>query len=578
MENFSFFPDQKMSRSIDNTRHIGLDTFCKLIVNEYYKLDHFPGKSDMITDIIKSGINYLSSICRDPNEILALQQHAKSLMDNISKSKRDHLRQMSDATFYNVRNDRSEINPETHRNALFTFTDLKEIVPLLQPKAKKAFGERSLSIIDHLYEMVKMPIEVKYAFDIHITHRKSDEYLVTITTDLAPSKENPIFTPYKGYMSAHFYTNRHHKINSFYVDKDTLELRSDFWDMLVEKCDFSKIANGSSKKYTITGDLYSHRGKSTLKLGYNKKTVYVGSFVNKDGRGRYSFTKKRRLLTDSQIRGLMKIYPSTYYNPIIYQSHAVTADVIDFVSNFYCYHDLELFQIALADWFTRRPHTFPAIISGATSLFHAQGLISPTLAAQNILVTPNDVHIDHDHLGHIITGRNAGGKTSFIDMIGISLLLGQNGWPLLTDVAATLTPFGDIHLHYIEPNTISIGKSRFLDELTRIKELLPRLDPGDLILMDEPFTGTSYKDGKRKLKDLLKALAQTDCKILCTTHLSAIIPNVESILGYHNLHVGTDFTVKAGGDASSHGAEIANAVGLSYSDMQKLVKHLHKKK
>ncbi|MCX6824503.1 MAG: hypothetical protein NT085_05260 [candidate division SR1 bacterium] len=580
MREFKLFPDLKKYSYVSSTQHIGLDNFCKMIVQDYYQQKRFPGQDNMIGEIISSGVNLLSRISTDPKEIIALQDAAKLLMRNITKSKRTKLPQMNDATFYGVRNNRDGIDTETHRNALFTFTDLKQVVPVLRPATKKSFEEDSLSIIDDLYEMVKRPVEVHYSFDIKIKREEKQTYSVVVVTDLSPNKENSIFKPYKGYSKSHFYTNRYQQIESFYGDEDTLNFRDSFWEMIIGKFNFKDLAVGSSKKYTMTAKLYSHRGTSTLKLAYAKNDVYVGHYLDKHKRGNYSFTKKRKTLTDSQIYSLMKIYPSVYYNPIIFQSHEVTESVIEFVRRFCSNHTQELFQIALADWFTKRTYVFPEILmepNGTSTQFVASGLLSPTLVAQKIAVTPNDVRIDAYHLGSIITGRNAGGKTSFIDMIGITLLLVQNGWPTLSEKPAVLKPFQKIHLHYIEPNVISIGKSRYLDELIRIKELLPRLVIGDLILFDEPFTGTSYKDGKRQLKNILTILAKTDCKVLCTTHLSAIIPNVKTLPGYHNLHVGPDYTVQAGGDASSHGTEIANAQGLSFGGMKQLVKHLYKK-
>ena len=133
---------------------------------------------------------------------------------------------------------------------------------------------------------------------------------------------------------------------------------------------------------------------------------------------------------------------------------------------------------------------------------------------------PNPIYLKK-HL--IITGPNAGGKTTYVKSFLWNLLLGQTwGWTFAS--SANLSIY-DAFLHHDRIKDMVGSKSLFEAEMEKAKEVLAITHQytRPIYFMDEPFHSTPPLEGAAMLKAFLLYLAkETPCKVLITTHYFSI--------------------------------------------------------
>ncbi len=100
----------------------------------------------------------------------------------------------------------------------------------------------------------------------------------------------------------------------------------------------------------------------------------------------------------------------------------------------------------------------------------------------------------------ILTGLNAGGKSTFITGITLTILLAQT-LSITTAQSVALTPFNRINTYIKLADDIAEGKSLFLSEVDRAQNHLEtiahlQLQEFSFSIMDELFSGTNPLEGE----------------------------------------------------------------------------------
>lgn len=155
---------------------------------------------------------------------------------------------------------------------------------------------------------------------------------------------------------------------------------------------------------------------------------------------------------------------------------------------------------------------------------HVEGVVHPCIDRQKVV--PNDLHMERQNI--ILTGPNAGGKSTFIKSILINVLLNQT----ITFSNATrtrLTPFYDISSQINIPDSKGY-ESLFEAEMYRCKHKLDLLKEGmaedvpkkwALFVMDEIFNSTNPVEGIAGAFAIAKKMAEhPHCLLMFTTHYS----------------------------------------------------------
>ena len=154
----------------------------------------------------------------------------------------------------------------------------------------------------------------------------------------------------------------------------------------------------------------------------------------------------------------------------------------------------------------------------------------PTMVSDMII--PNDVHLSHSFQPRhcqIITGPNMGGKSSYVRMVGLLVLLAQIG-SFIPAKTAKLCIFENIFTRMGSEDDLSSGRSTFLCELIRMKKILSSIQSKSLVIIDELGRGTSTHDGLAIAQATLQYLWQRiGCCTLFITHFPQIATLVESL-------------------------------------------------
>jgi len=140
-------------------------------------------------------------------------------------------------------------------------------------------------------------------------------------------------------------------------------------------------------------------------------------------------------------------------------------------------------------------------------------------------IVTNDIAFDKNGIFvHILTGANSGGKSVYIQTIGIVQILFQLGL-CIPAASASLCPLQCVYTHFpSDCNTDVIsGDSRFVAECKQMKRVIEKLSEDSLLLMDESFSGTSSAEGAAVAAQVLKHICHKRCFCVYSTHIHEMV-------------------------------------------------------
>ncbi|KAI3981024.1 hypothetical protein MKX01_011074 [Papaver californicum] len=180
---------------------------------------------------------------------------------------------------------------------------------------------------------------------------------------------------------------------------------------------------------------------------------------------------------------------------------------------------------------------------------------------------PNDtnLHADEEYC-QIITGPNMGGKSCYIRQVALIAIMAQVG-SFVPASAAKLHVLDGIHTRMGSSDSIQLGRSTFLEELSEASHIIHNCTPRSMVILDELGRGTSTHDGVAiayaTLQHLLK---QIRCMVLFVTHYPKIVEVKNEFPGavgaYHVSYLATRNTCKI--------ADSESVESVSYSDQNEI--------
>ncbi len=133
-------------------------------------------------------------------------------------------------------------------------------------------------------------------------------------------------------------------------------------------------------------------------------------------------------------------------------------------------------------------------------------------------VVRNDVELNERKRILIVSGSNTGGKTVFLKMAGLLVLMCQCVIPVPVEEGSFFSPFSDILTDIGDRQDISQSLSTFSSHLTRINLILNRANSSSLVLIDELGTGTEPADGAAIAMGVVHGLIKRGAFAILTTH------------------------------------------------------------
>ena len=125
----------------------------------------------------------------------------------------------------------------------------------------------------------------------------------------------------------------------------------------------------------------------------------------------------------------------------------------------------------------------------------------------------------------VVTGANQGGKSTFLRSIGIAQIMMQAGF-FVAARSYESGLFTSFFTHFTRREDSSMNSGRLDEELGRMSQIVDRLGPATMILLNESFATTTEKEGSVIAYDIIKALLEQGVKVLTVTHLLSFAQKV----------------------------------------------------
>jgi DNA mismatch repair ATPase MutS len=164
------------------------------------------------------------------------------------------------------------------------------------------------------------------------------------------------------------------------------------------------------------------------------------------------------------------------------------------------------------------PLTQPQVMASEARLTRIEGLISLHLVLRQpqVAPVPNDVQLDDHGRIAILTGPNSGGKTTYLQAVGLAHVLFQAGLPIAAR-SAQLSPVDAIFTHFPMPETLQQG--RLAEEAARLRHICLRATAHSLVLMNESLSSTVASEATYLAQDVLCGLRAIGVRAIYATHL-----------------------------------------------------------
>lgn len=148
----------------------------------------------------------------------------------------------------------------------------------------------------------------------------------------------------------------------------------------------------------------------------------------------------------------------------------------------------------------------------------ASGLYDASLAlAAERRVVANDLDANGKTL-LVITGANTGGKSTFMRSIGLAQLMMQAGM-FVAAKEFTAEVSAGLFTHYKREEDAAMESGKLDEELGRMSEIVDRLEPGAMVLLNESFAATNEREGSQIAEQIVRALIERRIKVCFVTHL-----------------------------------------------------------
>ena len=141
--------------------------------------------------------------------------------------------------------------------------------------------------------------------------------------------------------------------------------------------------------------------------------------------------------------------------------------------------------------------------------------------------------------GIVITGPNTGGKTVAIKTVALCAMMAQCGLHVPAETAE-ICMFSNILCDIGDGQNLSENLSTFSAHITNVLDILKRVNPESLVIMDELGSGTDPQEGMGIAVAILEELKKSGALYLVTTHYPEIKSYAEREAGVINARMTFD--------------------------------------
>ncbi|MBQ7916204.1 MAG: hypothetical protein IJ315_05390, partial [Firmicutes bacterium] len=217
-------------------------------------------------------------------------------------------------------------------------------------------------------------------------------------------------------------------------------------------------------------------------------------------------------------------------------------------------------------------------------LLKAEGMVYPELVLNADNIEGNPVILINGG-GVIVTGANHSGKTSYLKTIGQTILLAQLGF-YVPAVKVAFRPVKHIYTLFSAGEDREMTASRMGVEIKILAEMLEKVEPDDLVLINEPLTSTNPVEAISICAELVQKFLEKKVSNLMVTHLydvyfllkttlpEALQPQLKSLVtqAYYDENEGMVYSYKLVESeplGNSYAKQTAESFGITLQDLVK---------
>jgi DNA mismatch repair protein MutS len=168
------------------------------------------------------------------------------------------------------------------------------------------------------------------------------------------------------------------------------------------------------------------------------------------------------------------------------------------------------------------PFCQPEIAPADERVSQIEGLVNLNLALRTVngqtgqaVPVQNDAVFDDTGRIAILTGPNSGGKTTYLQAVGLAHVLFQAGL-FIPAVRARISPVDDILTHF---PALETQQGRLAEEASRLRNICLKATRYSLVLLNESLSSTIASEALYLAQDLLCSLRYIGVRAVYATHL-----------------------------------------------------------
>ncbi len=130
----------------------------------------------------------------------------------------------------------------------------------------------------------------------------------------------------------------------------------------------------------------------------------------------------------------------------------------------------------------------------------------------------------------ILTGPNGGGKTTYMQGVGVVHILAQLGCHV-PGRQAMISPLDQLCTHFPLEEKPESGTGRFGEEAMRLGKIFEQITRHSLVLLNETLSSTNFSESLYLAQDLVRILRRIGARAIYSTHLHELASKVDELNG-----------------------------------------------